>query len=91
MNQPYNFEKKEPPRITEKMLREEIKRRALQKQMRLLRIACLLSCLCLALFAFFIMRDSVTVSIVSIALLAYTLIGNGLITIAFHKKGMRCQ
>lgn len=91
MNQPYNFDKKEPPRITEKMLREELKLRTLRRQMLLLRLAGLLSCLCLAVFAFFIMRDSLAASIISVALLAYTLIGGGIITIAFHKKGMRCQ
>ena len=91
MKQIYDFEQHQPPRINEAMLREQLKRRELQKQTLLLRIAALLSCVCYAVFAFFIIRDSVIVAAASILMCTLTLIGTGIISVVFHRYGMRDQ
>lgn len=91
MKQIYDFEQHEPPRINEAMLQEQLRRRELQKQTLLLRIAALLSCICYAVFAFFIIRDSVVASVVSILMCTFTLIGNGVISLVFHRCGMKDQ
>lgn len=88
MNRIYNFDAATPPRITEAGLQEEIKRRTLKRQILILRIASLLSCLCMAVFAFFILRDSVIIAAASIVMMTLTLIGSGMIQLVFHKFGM---
>ena len=88
MKQIYNFEKSVPPRLTEADIRNELERRTLRRQILLLRIASLLCCLCIALFAFFIFRDSVVVAAISLIMFTLTLIGNGMISLVFHKYGM---
>lgn len=88
MKQIYSFDAFTPPRIIEAGLQEELKRRTLKRQILALRIASLLSCLCMAIFAFFIMRDSMIVAAASIVMMTLTLIGSGMIQLVFHKFGM---
>jgi len=88
MKQIYNFEASTPPRITESELQEALRRRTLRRQILALRIASLLCCLCMAVFAFFIFYDSVIVAAASIIMLTLTLIGNGLVSLVFYKYGM---
>ena len=91
MKQIYDFDGHEPPRVNEAMLQEQLRRRELQKQTLLLRIAALLSCICYAVFAFFIIRDSVIAAVISILMCTITLIGNGVVSVVFHRCGMRDQ
>lgn len=91
MKQIYDFTQHEPPRVNEAILREQLRRRELQRQTLLLRIAALLSCVCYAVFAFFIIRDSVIAAVVSILMCTITLIGTGVISLVFHRYGMRNQ
>lgn len=88
MKQIYNFDAVAPPRISETQLQEELKRRTLRRQITALRIASLLCCLCMALFAFFIFYDSVIIAAGSIIMLTLTLIGNGMISLVFYRHGM---
>ncbi len=91
MKQIYDFDGHEPPRVNEAMLHEQLERRELQKQTLLLRIAALLSCVCYAVFAFFIINDSVIAAVASILMCTVTLIGAGVISVVFHRCGMRDQ
>ncbi|MCM1544668.1 MAG: hypothetical protein NC110_05145 [Ruminococcus sp.] len=84
---PFDFEKVTPPILDEQTLRQESERRALIKQIRVLRIASILMALCLALFAFYIAPKSLFIAIVSITILCVSMIGYGLITILFYKNG----
>ena len=88
MKQIYNFESAAPPRVTEVTLQEELERRTLRRQINILRLASILCCVCMALFAFFIFRDSVIVAVVSILMLTFTLMGNGIISLVFYRHGM---
>ena len=89
MKQIYDFTQHQPPRVNEAMLQEQLRRRELQRQTLLLRVAALLSCICYAVFAFFIVRDSVIVSALSILMCTVTLIGSGVISVVFHCRGMK--
>lgn len=89
MKQIYDFTQHQPPRVNEAMLREQLRRRELKRQTLLLRLAALLSCICYAVFAFFIIRDSVIVAVLSILMCTVTLIGSGVITVVFHRCGMK--
>ena len=91
MKQIYDFDTHEPPRVNESMLREKLERRELRRQILLLYIASLLSCVCFAVFAFFIVRDSLVVSALSILACTVTLIGIGVISVVFHRWGMKDQ
>ncbi len=88
MKQIYNFEAVSPPRVTEESLRERKERQILRRQIMILRIASLLCCVCMALFAFFIFRDSVVIAAASIIMLTLTLLGNGVISLFFYRHGM---
>lgn len=91
MKQIYDFNQHEAPRLNETMLQEQLRLRELKKQTTLLRIAALLSCVCYAVFAFFIIRDSVAAAVASILMCTFTLIGTGIISVVFHRYGMRDQ
>jgi len=91
MKQIYDFNGHEPPRLSENMLREQLERRELRRQTLLLYIASLLCCVCYAAFAFFIIRDSLFAAVVSILMCTVTLIGTGVISVVFHRCGMRDQ
>ncbi len=88
MNQIYNFEDKIPPVLNENMLRQEIKRRETKGQVLILRIASILVCLCLLLFAFLIIPTSKIVAVTCIIFTTLSIIGNATITLLFYRKGM---
>ena len=84
----YNFEAKQPPQLNEYMLREQLRHRELEKQMRILRIAAILLSLCYILFAFCIASESMGLAILSIYMAYVSIVGNGVISIIFYKKGV---
>lgn len=88
MNQIYDFKSAQPPRISEDELREKLRMRAVRRQTLILRIASFLCCLCYVVFALFILRDSLAASVVSLMMMTVTLIGNGLISVVFLRRGM---
>ncbi len=88
MKQIYSFDSATPPHISRAKLEEELRRRALRRQILILRISSFLCCLCMAVFAFFIFYDSIIVAVFSIIMLTFTLIGNGMISLVFHTHGM---
>ena len=83
----YNFEEKQPPELNEKMLRERLKHRDLCRQTLILRIAAVLVSLCYILFAFCIAPESMALAVVSILVAYVTIVGKGVISIVFYKKG----
>ncbi len=91
MKQIYDFTQYEPPRASEAQLTEQLARRELKRQTILLYIASLVSCVCYAVFAFFIIHDSVIAAAVSIMLCTVTLLGSGVISVVFLRHGMRDQ
>lgn len=84
---PYRFEAHEPPAITELQLINELKRRELRRQTRLLRLCAILQFLLLVTFAVFILRDSLLVSIASAVLAGVVLAGGGVISVVFFRRG----
>lgn len=86
MNTVYDFEKYEPPKLSEKMLREEIKRRELRRQIFLLRIASFLVILSIILFAFLISLDSFIIAVLCAVFVCMYLMGNALISVLFFRK-----
>ena len=88
MTQIYNFEDKIPPAFNEKMLRQEIKRRETKRQILILRIASFLVCLCMVLIALVILPYSKVIAIACILFTTFSIIGNGVITILFYRKGL---
>lgn len=87
MNQIYNFEEHTPPRLTERMLRDELERRTLRRQTRLLRIASLLVSLCFLLCGILLLPDYPALAIACLAFVLFSLIGNGIISFVFYKSG----
>ncbi len=90
MTTPYCFEDREPPRLTEAGLREELRHRALRRQTRLLRAAALLMALCFTVLGFFLRGDSLALSVLCLALGGLTVAGNGVISVVFFARGGLC-
>lgn len=87
MNQIYNFNEHTPPVLTEHMLRDELARRALRRQTRLLRIASLLVSLCFLLCGVLLFSDYTLLAIGCLAFVILSLVGNGIISFVFYKTG----
>lgn len=87
MNQIYNFNEHTPPVLTERMLREELARRTLRRQTRLLRIASLLVILCFLLCAVLLLPEYPVLAGFCFLFVLFSLVGNGIISIVFHKTG----
>ncbi|MGN0468106.1 MAG: hypothetical protein ACI4GY_05230 [Acutalibacteraceae bacterium] len=81
--QPFDFEKEQPPVVTQKMLQEQLKRRTLKRQILILKIASILIAVCFALFSFFIVSDSRIAACISIVLLFVYLSGSFLLSVLF--------
>ena len=88
MTQIYNFEDKIPPAFNKKMLMQEIKRRETKRQVLILRIASVLVCLCMVLFALVILPYSKFIAVACIIITTFSIIGNGVITLLFYRKGI---
>lgn len=80
----YNFEQYTPPRLTEKQLREELKRREIQKQAILLCVASFLMYLCIVLVSILICREHFMLAVFGILSVCISLMGNGIITVVFY-------
>ncbi len=86
MHSIYNFETKEPPRLTETMLKAEIKKRQLKRQITILYIASFLVCVCFILFGLLLFKDLFLIALFSFLSAGVTLIGSTLVIIVFHIK-----
>lgn len=82
----YNFETKEPPRLTEAMLKAEIKRRQLKRQITILYIASFLVCVCFILFGLLLFKDLFPIALLSFLSAGVTLFGGTLVIIIFRIK-----
>ncbi len=87
MKQIYNFENAVPPLVTEKKLAAELKHRELRRQTMILRIASVILSIAMVLFAFLVAPRSMPIAIAVICLFGISLIGNGIITVIFCRKG----
>lgn len=87
MNQIYNFNEHTPPVLTERVLRDELARRTLRRQTRLLRIASLLVSLCFLLCGALLFPDYPVLAIGCFIFVVLSLVGNGIISFVFYKTG----
>lgn len=87
MNQIYNFNEHTPPVLTERMLRDELARRTLRRQTRLLRIASLLVSLCFLLCGVLLFSEHPVLAIACLVFVILSLVGNGIISFVFYKSG----
>lgn len=87
----FDFEQNTPPVLHEEKLKRLAKEKALRQQILLLRVASVLTMLCLAIFPFFIYRDSMVLAVASIVMLAFSLMGSGLVSVIFYYKGMNVK
>ena len=87
MNQIYNFDEHTPPRLNERMLRDELERRALRRQTKLLRIASLLVSLCFLICAALLFTDYPVLAFACFAFVLISLVGNSIISFVFYKSG----
>lgn len=85
MEQIYNFEKSTPPILTERMLREELEKRNLKKQILLIRITTLILYVSIVILGICIMPYSVLLGGGCIAFSAISIIGNVIVSIVFEK------
>lgn len=88
MNTIYNFDEHTPPLLNERMLRDELARRTLRRQTRLLRIASLLVSLCFLLCGVLLFSEYTVLSIACLAFVIFSLVGNGIISFIFYKTGI---
>lgn len=91
MNTVYDFENKEPPKINEKMLREELKRRELRLHIILLTVSSVLTFICAVLFAFLIAADSLVAAIAVITGMCIALSGVGIIAVLYLSKKQKMK
>lgn len=88
MNPIYNFNEHTPPALTERMLQDELARRTLRRQTRLLRIASLLVSLCFLLCGVLLFSEHTVLAIGCLAFVILSLVGNGIISFVFYKTGI---
>lgn len=82
----FDFERGQPPRITEEMLVETLHSRQLVKRTLLLMVASMLIHLSLALLAFAVAPFSLEAGIACLVLLGISLANSGIIAVIFAKK-----
>ncbi|MBQ9767189.1 MAG: hypothetical protein IJW37_03715 [Lachnospiraceae bacterium] len=87
MNPIYNFDEYTPPKLTEQMLCEELKRRALRRQTRILRLASLFVCICFLICAALLFPDYPVLALACTVFVIFSLAANGIISIVFYKTG----
>lgn len=87
MNQIYNFDEHTPPMLSERMLRDELARRTLRRQTKILRIASLLVSLCFLLCGVLLFPEHTVLAIGCLAFVVLSLAGNGIISFVFYKTG----
>lgn len=89
MNTVYRFDEKEPPVVTEKMLREELKRRQLKRQIVWLYLASVAVSLCGVLFAFLIAPTYFFAAVCCIVIACANLAFTGMISVLFYVRRNR--
>lgn len=82
----FDFEVFEPPALDEQKLAALEEEKRYRVQIRLLRIASLISIILMAIFSFYIYRDSVILTVCAVALLWSMIIANGLLTVYLRYK-----
>lgn len=87
MNRIYNFDAHTPPQLTEQMLREELRRRTLRRQTKLLRLASLLVCACLLICSVLLFPDFPVLALACAVFVVLSTAANGIISIVFYKTG----
>ena len=87
MKQIYHFERHHPPVLNENMLRSEIERRRLRRQMALLAVAGLLLQVAVALFGYSAADWYPWVTVLCFAYLAASAAGCGAVAVAYARKG----
>lgn len=86
----YDFDKHEPPRLTEKMLQEELKIREVKRQTILIGIASILFYICMMLCTILMSQIHVIFGIVGIFLIVLSLVSNGILSfVFFHYRRRR--
>ncbi len=81
------FEKFEPPLLTENMLKKEVERRKLKRQIIVLRFSAFLTCIFMAVLTFIAAQSSILVSALCASVLCVYIIGSSIISVLFYKKG----
>lgn len=89
MNTVYRFDEKEPPVVTERMLREELKRRQLKRQIIWLYLASVIVSLCGVLFAFLIAPAYFVAAVCCIVGACAYLMFSGMISVLFYVRRNR--
>ena len=87
MQNPYNFESYIPPRLTAAELQREREKRALRRQLRLLRIAGALMSLALIVLAILVLPENRLISMIVTAVAALGLLGAGAVSVVFSFRG----
>ena len=87
MNPIYNFDEHTPPKLTEQMLREELKQKTLRRQTRMLRLASLLVCICFLLCSGLLFPDYPILALACAVFVILSLAANGIISLVFYKTG----
>jgi len=82
----YDFECYQPPKVTEKQLREILRQRQLARQTVLLVAASLLSYVCLGLLAFVVSPLSEEAGIACLVFLGISLANSGVIAVLLARK-----
>lgn len=87
MNTIYNFNEHTPPVLTGRMLQDELKRRTLRRQTKLIRLASLLVSLCFLLCGVLLFTDYPVLAFGCLFFVILSLAGNGIISFVFYKSG----
>ncbi len=82
-----DFEKSEPPLLTENMLKKEDDRRKLKRQIRVLRFSAFLTCIFMAVLTFITAQGSILFSALCASVLCIYITGSLIISVLFYKKG----
>ncbi len=86
MKQIYDFEQYKPPRLTERLLQEEIKRRELQKQAAMTAFSSLLIELCLILCTVLLAPEYPILAGICAIYLLLSIMGSTVISVIFIRK-----
>ena len=86
MEQIFPFESHTPPPLTEKLLREELERRKLQRQALLLTLAAVLTQACLVTLGLCLYPSQPTLAFVCLAYTCLSVTASGLLALVYTRK-----
>ena len=86
MEQIFTFESHTPPPLTEKLLREELERRKLQRQALLLTLAAVLTQACLVTLGLCLYPSQPTLAFVCLAYTCLSVTASGLLALVYTRK-----